>query len=183
MERYEVAYKLGSGTYGTVYKGVDLETGSDVAIKKIRNNSKGDGVDPCTLREVALLKHLGCHPNIISLLECVIQPTRILIVLECMQKDLHAVIYEKKGSLPLGRIKNFLYQLLCGLAFMHAAGVLHRDVKPKNCLVSGDRLKICDLGMARASMAANLNTRALTHEVVTLWYRAPGGYFSFTKPV
>ena len=64
-----------------------------------------------------------------------------------------------------------MYQLLKGMDFCHARGIMHRDLKPQNLLV--DRkgtLKLADFGLARAFM---IPVRSYTHEVVTLWYRAP----------
>ena len=71
----------------------------------------------------------------------------------------------------MGTIKSLLFQLLKGMDFCHSLGVMHRDLKPQNLLV--DRagvLKLADFGLARAFM---IPLRAYTHEVVTLWYRAP----------
>ena len=68
-------------------------------------------------------------------------------------------------------VKSYMYQLLKGMDFCHARGIMHRDLKPQNLLV--DRkgtLKLADFGLARAFM---IPVRSYTHEVVTLWYRAP----------
>lgn len=67
--------------------------------------------------------------------------------------------------------QNYLRQLLEGIAYCHAHRVLHRDLKPQNLLVDSEgRIKIADFGLARAF---GIPVRAYTHEVVTLWYRAP----------
>ena len=64
-----------------------------------------------------------------------------------------------------------MYQLLAGMDYCHARGIMHRDLKPQNLLVDKRGvLKLADFGLARAFM---IPTRAYTHEVVTLWYRAP----------
>lgn len=68
-------------------------------------------------------------------------------------------------------VKSYLSQMLKGIAYCHAHRVLHRDMKPQNLLVnSNGLLKIADFGLARAF---GLPLRNYTHEVVTLWYKAP----------
>ena len=79
-------------------------------------------------------------------------------------------VTEKEG-MKMNLVKSYMYQLLKGMDFCHARGVMHRDLKPQNLLV--DRkgtLKLADFGLARAFM---IPIRAYTHEVITLWYRAP----------
>ncbi|MBA0547603.1 hypothetical protein Golob_018753 [Gossypium lobatum] len=69
-------------------------------------------------------------------------------------------------------IKTFLYQILRGVAYCHSHRVLHRDLKPQNLLIDRrtNALKLADFGLARAF---GIPVRTFTHEVVTLWYRAP----------
>jgi serine/threonine protein kinase len=75
------------------------------------------------------------------------------------------------GVIPARDAKSFLYQLLHGTYYCHARGFMHRDLKPQNLLVNASGvLKLADFGLARAFM---MPLRAYTHEVVTLWYRAP----------
>ena len=77
-----------------------------------------------------------------------------------------------------------LFQLLAGVAFCHDRRVLHRDLKPQNLLVNKDgELKLADFGLARAF---GIPVRSYTHEVVTLWYRAPDvlmGSRKYSTPV
>jgi len=81
-------------------------------------------------------------------------------------------------------IKSFLFQLLQGIAYCHQHRVLHRDLKPQNLLINMEgELKLADFGLARAF---GIPVRNYTHEVVTLWYRAPDvlmGSRKYSTPV
>lgn len=96
---------------------------------------------------------------------------RLYLVFEWMDKDLKKYTDTVSGPMPTKLVKSYLYQLLRGMDYCHRRGIMHRDLKPQNLLV--DRygsLKIADFGLARAFMVP---IRQYTHEVVTLWYRAP----------
>lgn len=68
-------------------------------------------------------------------------------------------------------LKSFSYQLLLALDYIHGVGIMHRDLKPENILIHKTKvLKLCDFGLARTF---SLPISTLTHEVMTLWYRAP----------
>eukprot|EP00698_Gefionella_okellyi_P023450 TRINITY_DN8022_c0_g1_i1.p1 TRINITY_DN8022_c0_g1~~TRINITY_DN8022_c0_g1_i1.p1 ORF type:complete len:236 (+),score=18.04 TRINITY_DN8022_c0_g1_i1:342-1049(+) len=79
---------------------------------------------------------------------------------------------EMKGRpLPPFVVKSYIYQLLTGINYCHRHIVLHRDIKPQNLLIDDvGHLKIADFGLSRAF---GIPIRCYTHEVVTLWYRAP----------
>jgi cyclin-dependent kinase 2 len=64
----------------------------------------------------------------------------------------------------------FFYQMLVGLGTIHSHRIVHRDMKPQNVLIQGNTVKLADFGLARAF---SVPIRVYTHEVVTLWYRAP----------
>ena len=100
--------------------------------------------------------------------------------LELMECDLAAII---RSGQPLtdAHFQSFIYQILCGLKYIHSANVLHRDLKPGNLLVNADcELKICDFGLARGfSMDPEENAGYMTEYVATRWYRAPEIMLSF----
>lgn len=85
--------------------------------------------------------------------------------------DLKKLFDESRGGLPLDLVRSYMQQLLRGIAFCHANRILHRDLKPQNLLIDArGSIKLADFGLARAFC---LPLRVYTHEVVTLWYRAP----------
>jgi len=77
---------------------------------------------------------------------------------------------QKLGIMP-SQVKSFIYQLLLGVEHCHAHRIMHRDLKPQNLLIDKKGvMKLADFGLARAY---GLPIKTYTHEVVTLWYRAP----------
>ncbi|PXF49394.1 Cyclin-dependent kinase 1 [Gracilariopsis chorda] len=170
MERYETLNKIGEGTYGVVYKGRELSTGNLIALKKIRLEQEDEGVPSTAIREISILKELQTHPNIVDFKDVVHVDKKLFLVFEYLDQDLKRYM-DSVNEMPAMLIKSYLYQLINGIAFCHSRRVLHRDLKPQNLLI--DRhgmLKLADFGLARAF---GIPVRHYTHEVVTLWYRAP----------
>lgn len=170
LERYTKIEKVGDGTYGVVYKARDKTTGGLVALKKIRLEAEDEGVPSTAIREISLLKHLA-HANIVTLHDAIYQEGRLYLVFEYLDQDLKRHMDLTVGPLKPNLVKSYMYQLLKGMCFCHSRGVLHRDLKPQNLLIDqSGNLKLADFGLARA---VSVPVRLYTHEIVTLWYRAP----------
>ncbi|XP_077999168.1 cyclin-dependent kinase 1-like [Glandiceps talaboti] len=172
MEDYVKIEKIGEGTYGVVYKGRNKKSGKLVALKKIRLESEEEGVPSTAIREISLLKELQ-HPNIVCLQDVLMQESKLYLVFEFLTMDLKKYF----DSIPSGKymdrglVKSYLYQICQGIVFCHSRRVVHRDLKPQNLLIDSKGLiKLADFGLARAF---GIPVRVYTHEVVTLWYRAP----------
>merc|ERR1712023_460758 len=184
MDKYRKIDKLGEGTYGIVYKARNRETDDIVALKRIRLESVDEGV-PCTaIREISLLKELN-HPNIVRLYDVIHTERKLTLVFEFLDQDLKKFIDScVNGKMQPMQIKSFLYQLLRGVNYCHQHLILHRDLKPQNLLINEEgELKLADFGLARAF---GIPVRSYTHEVVTLWYRAPDvllGSRKYSTPV
>nr|CAD1830376.1 unnamed protein product [Ananas comosus var. bracteatus] len=173
MDQYEKVEKIGEGTYGVVYKARDRVTNEMIALKKIRLEQEDEGVPSTAIREISLLKEMR-HGNIVSRLQDVVHcEKRIYLVFEYLDLDLkkHMDTCPDLAKDPR-LVKKFLYQILRGIAYCHSHRVLHRDLKPQNLLIDRrtNALKLADFGLARAF---GIPVRTFTHEVVTLWYRAP----------
>ncbi|KAB1269451.1 Cyclin-dependent kinase 2 [Camelus dromedarius] len=171
MENFQKVEKIGEGTYGVVYKAKNKVTGEVVALKKIRLDTETEGVPSTAIREISLLKELN-HPNIVKLLDVIHTENKLYLVFEFLHQDLKKFMDASAlTGIPLPLIKSYLFQLLQGLAFCHSHRVLHRDLKPQNLLINAEgSIKLADFGLARAF---GVPVRTYTHEVVTLWYRAP----------
>jgi cyclin-dependent kinase len=183
MERYQKLEKIGEGTYGVVYKAKDRVTNEIVALKKIRLEAEDEGIPSTAIREISLLKQLQ-HPSIVRLYDVVHTERKLTLVFEYLDQDLKKYLDVCEGGLEKSIMKSFLYQLLRGVAYCHHHRVLHRDLKPQNLLINREgELKLADFGLARAF---GIPVRSYTHEVVTLWYRAPDvlmGSRKYSTPV
>jgi serine/threonine protein kinase len=169
-ERYTKIEKIGEGTYGVVYKARDNIGGEIIALKKIRLDAEDEGVPSTAIREISLLKELQ-HTNIVRLKDVVHAENKLYLVFEFLDQDLKKYMDSTPNGLESRTIKSYLYQICRGISFCHAHRVLHRDLKPQNLLIDRNgSLKLADFGLARAF---GIPVRTYTHEVVTLWYRAP----------
>ena len=167
MNRYKITKQLGDGTYGSVLRAVNRQTGEVTAIKKMKK--KFYTWEECMqLREVKSLKKLN-HPNIVKLKEVIRENDELFFVFEYMEMNLYEVMKKRERHFPESKIRNVMYQIFQGLAFMHKHGFFHRDIKPENMLVKGDTCKVADFGLAR-----EIRSRPpYTDYVSTRWYRGP----------
>ncbi|KAH9187181.1 hypothetical protein AeNC1_010845 [Aphanomyces euteiches] len=176
-ERYRMIKVVGKGTYGVVIAASDVQHGGTFAIKKIGQFMRHPKVAMLAFREIQLMNKLGAHPCIMGIHELQ-RPLSfdmfddLYIVQPLMETDLCRVIHSKE-HLSDEHIQYFMYQLLCGIQYIHSANVLHRDLKPSNILVNSDcSIKICDFGLARFATDQDV-AEGLSEYVVTRWYRAP----------
>ncbi|KAM9155202.1 serine/threonine-protein kinase ICK isoform 2-T3 [Pangshura tecta] len=168
MNRYTTIKQLGDGTYGSVLLGRSIDSGELIAIKKMKR--KFYSWEECmNLREVKSLKKLN-HANIVKLKEVIRENDHLYFVFEYMKENLYQLMKERNKLFPESTIRNIMYQILQGLAFIHKHGFFHRDLKPENLLCMGPELvKIADFGLAR-----EIRSRPpYTDYVSTRWYRAP----------
>ncbi|CAG7899626.1 unnamed protein product, partial [Brassica rapa] len=174
-DAFEKLEKIGQGTYSSVFRARETETGRIVALKKV----KFDNFEPESVRfmarEILILRRLD-HPNVIKLQGLVTSKLscNIHLVFEYMEHDLTGLLSSPDISFTTPQIKCYMKQLLSGLDHCHARGVMHRDIKGSNLLVNNEGvLKVADFGLANFCNASGSNKQPLTSRVVTLWYRPP----------
>ena len=98
--------------------------------------------------------------------------TKLYLVFEFFNVDMSQYLDRNGKPLPMGQVKDILWQVLQSLLYCNQRRIMHRDLKPSNLLIGDDHktIKIADFGLARSF---GLPLKSFTHEVVTLWYRAP----------
>ncbi|CAB3410532.1 unnamed protein product [Caenorhabditis bovis] len=167
-DRYLMTKRLGDGTFGEVMLAKKIDTGDVVAIKRMKKKFYS-WEEAMALREVKSLKKLN-HPNIIKLREVIRENDILYFIFEFMQENLYELMKDRDRYFPESVIRNIIYQVLQGLAFMHKNGFFHRDMKPENIMCNGTELvKIADFGLAREIRSKP----PYTDYVSTRWYRAP----------
>ena len=182
---------IGEGTFGKVFKARiqnDKDPGRYYALKMIKMDNDKEGFPITAMREIKLLKQLD-HENIVNLREIVTSSGlattasfgstadskssrgQVYLVFDYAEHDLQGVL-EKGVEFDKNHFKCLVKQLIEGMAYLHERGIMHRDIKGGNILLTKNGvIKIADFGLARDfKKVNNLN---FTTKVVTRWYRAP----------
>ncbi len=171
ISHYKILSKLGEGGMGVVYKAEDTKLKRTVALKFLPPHVSDDEAAQRFVNEAHAVSALD-HPNICAIYEIDQTPEgQMFIVMPCYEgASLQAIV--KQGPLDLGRAVEIASQVSRGLAKAHEKGIIHRDVKPGNILVTSDGLsKIVDFGLAKLATQTRL-TRAGT-TVGTVMYMSP----------
>lgn len=172
-DSFEKLEKIGQGTYSSVFRARDLNTGKIVALKKVRfDNFEPESVR-FMAREIFILRRLD-HPNVIKLEGIVTSrlSCSIYLVFEYMEHDISGLLSSPDIKFSEAQVKCYMKQLLSALEHCHSRGVMHRDIKGANLLVNNEGvLKVADFGLANFCTAGK--RQPLTSRVVTLWYRPP----------
>jgi serine/threonine protein kinase len=156
--RFQLVRPLGHGGMATVYLGRDSELDRPVAVKLLAENLAGDAAfRQRFLREARLAARLS-HPNVVSVYDAGEEADgRPYIVMEHVDGETLADLLRERGRLPADEAVGLALQACRGLEHAHAAGLVHRDVKPQNLLLRWDgTLKIADFGIARAAESTGL---------------------------
>ena len=157
--RFTITRKLGAGGMGVVYAAHDPTRNCAVALKVLA----GDEVDRTDLRRFEREAWAAAqvkHPNTVAVLDAGEADGKPYIVMELVDGQTAGQVVDRRGPLPWVTATKVIISACKGLAAVHAAGLVHRDVKPGNVMVSVDGVvKLADFGLAKI---ANRTTRSLT---------------------
>lgn len=155
IEDFQLGEKLGKGQYGKVYKGLNMRNGQFVAVKRMNREL----IDPEELeREVEILKKLS-HQNIVKYIGLVQSSGHLNLVLEYVESGSVAKVLAEYGFFPESLAAIYTEQVLVGLEYLHGRGVIHRDIKGGNLLITKEGIiKLADFGLAQTSKHASSST-------------------------
>jgi tRNA A-37 threonylcarbamoyl transferase component Bud32 len=164
---YEIMETLGQGGYGTVYRARQLAVGREVALKIDHRRLQTDRDKRRFMREVTAAGQLSGHPHVVAVYDAgVLADGRPYLVLELCPNGSLADRMRDKGPLPPAEVRDIGVNIADALAAAHAAGVLHRDVKPANILVNRyGGIALADFGLAvipKPGMESSATREALT---------------------
>lgn len=171
---YERVVQVGEGTYGKVYKAKNIITTEFVALKRLRMETEREGFPITAMREIRLLQSFD-HPNIVTLLEIMVEQKQIYMIFDYADHDLTGLLSNPDIKLTEANCKYFFKQLLEGINYLHSKRVIHRDIKGSNLLIDKKGvLKVADFGLARKMKTVKpFQSPDYTNRVITLWYRPP----------
>jgi serine/threonine-protein kinase len=147
--RYELVRPLGHGAMATVDLAQDVELDRPVALKRLAENlARDEDLRRRFVREARLAARLA-HPNVVRVFDVGEDEGRPFIAMEYVEGETLAELVARRGSLPAAEVATLGVQMCAALAAAHAAGLVHRDVKPQNLLLGSDGvLKLGDFGIA-----------------------------------
>lgn len=170
--RYRLDSRLAQGGMGEVWKGYDIQLGRPVAIKALRGDTSNVEAKLRRLRAEAHNSANLAHPNIAALFEYYEHDGVGFLIMEYVPSKSLADLYHEKGAMDPLELLPILIQVARGLFVAHSHGVIHRDVKPANIMVSDDgEVKITDFGVSYSTDQAQITQDGMV--VGTAQYISP----------
>jgi Protein kinase domain len=159
--KYRLGRKLGAGASGVIHQATRLADNAPVAIKLLRAAVAHDTVASDRLRREAEALGLTWHPNVVEVFDHDHLPDgTAYLVMEQLEGESLATLLRRVGTLPAAQVKSIATQVCDALGAVHAAGVIHRDVKPSNIFLATPaepdafpEVKVLDFGIARVEWA------------------------------
>ena len=168
--KYTKVSKIGGGSFGAVYLVKEKDTGKLYAMKKFYLDNLGNGG---AKKQYEILSKF-IHENIHKVIDMFIAPNKNqYLITPYIQNNLYDYVSKK---LPEKAIKQIIYQIICGINYLHSLKFIHRDIKPDNILISSEgKIVLTDFDLCRQESKGKDDP--MTRTAVTLYYRAPEIFF------
>lgn len=176
-ERYEIVGKVGSGGMADVYKAKDHKLNRFVAVKVLKQEFREDTTFVRKFRTEAQSAAGLTHPNIVNVFDVGEDDNLHYIVMELIEGITLKEYISKKGCLSVKEATSIAIQVSMGLEAAHSHGIVHRDVKPQNIIISTDgKVKVTDFGIARAASSNTISSNAMGSVHYSSPEQVRGGY-------
>lgn len=176
-ERYEIVGKIGSGGMADVYKGKDHKLNWYVAIKVLKPEFREDTKFIKKFQTEAQSAAGLTHPNVVNVYDVGNDDGVYYIVMELIEGITLKEYISKKGKLSIKEATSIAIQVSMGLEAAHSHGIVHRDVKPQNIIISTDgKVKVTDFGIARAASSNTISSNAMGSVHYSSPEQVRGGY-------
>ncbi|HEX3296438.1 MAG TPA: serine/threonine-protein kinase [Nocardioides sp.] len=160
--RYDLEREIGRGGMGAVWLGRDTVLGREVALKRIGLMPGAESPDLVRAEREARLAARLNHPHVVAVFDLVEEESETWLVMEYVEGVTLSALIKRDGALSPDEAAPLIRQAADALAAAHDAGIVHRDVKPSNMLVTPDgQVKLTDFGIARAEADASLTQTGL----------------------
>ena len=176
-ERYEILGKIGTGGMADVYKAKDHKLNRFVAVKVLKPEFREDTTFIRKFRSEAQAAAVLTHPNIVNVFDVGDDNGVYYIVMELIEGITLKEYISKKGKLSVKESTSIAIQVSMGLEAAHSHGIVHRDVKPQNIIISMDgKVKVTDFGIARAASSNTISSNVMGSVHYSSPEQVRGGY-------
>lgn len=176
-ERYEIVGKIGTGGMADVYKAMDHKLNRFVAVKVLKPEFREDTTFIKKFRSEAQAAAGLTHPNIVNVFDVGDDGGVYYIVMELIEGITLKEYISKKGRLSIKEATSIAIQVSMGLEAAHNHGIVHRDVKPQNIIISTDgKVKVTDFGIARAASSNTISSNVMGSVHYSSPEQVRGGY-------
>ena len=177
VERYEIVSKIGTGGMADVYKAMDHKLNRFVAVKVLKPEFREDATFVKKFRSEAQAAAGLTHPNIVNVFDVGDDEGVYYIVMELIEGITLKEYISKKGKLSVKEATSIAIQVSMGLEAAHSHGIVHRDVKPQNIIISTDgKVKVTDFGIARAASSNTISSNVMGSVHYSSPEQVRGGY-------
>lgn len=176
-DRYEIVGRIGSGGMADVYKALDHKLNRNVAVKVMKPEFQSDSTFISKFRREAQAAAGLANPNIVNVYDVGEDEGSYYIVMELVEGITLKEYIAKKGRLSVREATSIAIQVAMGLSAAHDQGIVHRDVKPQNIIISTDgKVKVTDFGIARAASSNTISANAMGSVHYSSPEQVRGGY-------